>query len=1155
MLDIYLENNSTHIPVSDQTVNARFFNPNLGTLDKYSFKTDKNGHIAFNYTRPNIVNVGTDFNITFEIPNASVKVEQNVTVRFVALGSIVNEVNTTNYNLIAIPNNVNISSNKDTKILELYVENNLTHIPVSDINVTASFLNPFSGILDKYRASTDSTGKATFNYSAPSILPINTSYKVSFNIDKATNSRERNVSINFLSTLVNSSSYTFSVSPSDTNITIGGESRTIEAFISNNSQPVENENVIVEFTSVTQGRMSSFNGKTDSNGMIAFRYTSPLDISTLYGTSHNIILKMESNNSKSGTAKISFVNSKSNYTLTSVPSELNVSVAGQVKTIDLYLYDLVLNRVIANEDINVSAFVAGNGVLDNYGVKTDKNGHAVFNYTVPLDLSVRSFDINFKVLNTSGETNTTINIVSPPTSDFSDYNLTLLSNEINITKAGQQSIIDVYLKKGNSPANGENILIKFFDGSKGTLNAFNGKIDTTGHISFTYIAPNNLIGLNGYQINISMENNSSQEQNITLNVSQIDYNISSNSNIIIDTKDASYSITVGLSSKVVGGTFVPAVGKIIVAEYLMPIFGTINKYELTVGNSGTVTFDYTAPSDIVNIQDTNVTFYYKDDHTVLSRTLLKFNGQTSQSASTLYVLPTSITITSPLEEQNITIVTVNSQNIGVSTDVTLEQPNNGTDYGNFSQTRFTTGLDGTIQIKYTAPASLVGLIERNITVRETKQNLVSKLNIKYALAGKSNSYEVSLVTKKSYPVNIEDQITVLIHAFGDTNTLITDAQVLDVNVTTIYPLMLNLNGTNSFNYNLKASKPVTVNPQITSGSAIINVSATIFDGTKNVDINKSFPVIISSGPVASLSMFFRKQGLNADFGTFENYYTVHAVDKYNNPANAGINLHPSAINGKVVPSNNIIPTAGIMVPGTGVSDTFRDNSSPFGQVNISDILTIIPSSSKNNNSYLGSWSISTKTSNVLTLIEDYIGNLETGLSYIVGNSNRYINGYGIATIDIKSSTGDYKTDANGNTEFVVSFDPILAGHTFVLSASAYDVNRTGVAMVTSLRWDTYKTTSVKIANQIGNFIDKNVTLSLGIDTGIEPLVGLRIAPQSIVSSDAACDLNTSKNNVNNLTTNSNGDITVIITTGLGASQVSECVISWSKSPSSIGREY
>ena len=351
------------------------------------------------------------------------------------------------------------------------------------------------------------------------------------------------------------------------------------------------------------------------------------------------------------------------------------------------------------------------------------------------------------------------------------------------------------------------------------------------------------------------------------------------------------------------------------------------------------------------------------------------------------------------------------------------------------------------------------------------------------------------------------------------------------------------------NYDDAGTKPIVVETKTLSGSAVIEISAFVNNGDHDINIDQSVTVTILSGPVTAMSLVYGHTLPDDGSGILYNSYTIHAVDRYNNPAREGIVLHPSLINGTKVIKTALIDAVGSINASTPVS--FTDITNPFGLVDDGvDLLAIVSNPDKTDQLYLGNWTIDGATAGSLTLAEAYQGAITANLNYVIGNSDRYISQYGIATVDISSPTGLFVTNANGTTEFIVGFDRILAGHTITLSANAVDGNRTGISKIAGLRWDDYSSSSKKIQNDGLNHV---ITLQLGISSGIEHLVGLSIDPDSIVSSDATCALDVSGANI--LTTNSNGVIQVELATRLTVSAATECTISWNMSPGSIYREY
>lgn len=590
-------------------------------------------------------------------------------------------------------------------------------------------------------------------------------------------------------------------------------------------------------------------------------------------------------------------------------------------------------------------------------------------------------------------------------------------------------------------------------------------------------------------------------------------------------------------------------------------FGSAANYEATSGEDGYAVFQYTSPETLpADGTSTVLQLTHNENGALLTQNIvLTFENKGSlDKVDTLYLVPNQVTITSPGEEKEITILTLNAQHIGVSSSVVLEQLSDGIhDYGSFEPSgTITTDESGKAVVTYIAPDSISGISERNITVTETSQNLTQTLNIQYNTStGPGIDYEIEVSVPESLDIEDTDQITVTIHELGNPSVPIADSKVHEVNLTTMAANILTFGGKTTESYMNAAVKPVAVTTKTLSGTAVIEINALVDNGEKDVLLSATVPVVVLSGPVTAMSLFYAGTSEDTALGIYKNTYTIHAVDKYDNPAREGITLHPSIINGtKVIRS---VGTSGQITQGAPGVDTFNDGSlNIFASVDTDDILSIVPNANRFSKNYIGNWSIDFVSSpNQLELAEDYLAATTNGLSYVIGNSKRYLPGYGVAAVDIKDKDGKgYVTDKKGNVQFNVTFDPVLAGHTVTLSANAYDGGeRTGVAKIAGLRWDKYSSTVVKIPNDGNEHI---INLTLGISNGVEALIDVDIVPSSIVSNDATCDLNTSTiGTTTDLHTDMNGEITVQISTGLSSSPATECEIKWSATQAGIYREY
>ena len=746
------------------------------------------------------------------------------------------------------------------------------------------------------------------------------------------------------------------------------------------------------------------------------------------------------------------------------------------------------------------------------------------------------------------------------------YDIINATTPLTIGESSTDYTISMQVVKDGYVAPGETVKLQAFLSQYGQIKTtYTVTTDVNGIARFDYVSPGilPLDGTSAVLVADLMDENgtgvvATQEIELIFNKNgsaDITYTIVPDQNITVTNTLQTQQIEVALSKQEIGQPAQPAVGESVIAEFMMPAYGALAQYEAVVGSDGFATFNYTSPESMPSVNDANITFYYKNDHTVRGETKILFDKQTVSGVATLYVVPESFTVTERWQTQEITIVTVNEENIGVSTAVTLEQPFiDNTDYGSFSATNVTTDASGKAVVLYTAPDSISGLTERNITVTETSANIHKELSIKFGTPDtQGTNYEIVVNTPSSLSVDDTDQITVKIVEIGDPDKIIADANVHEVNLTSQFTNMLTFaDSSPTFSYDSLGTEAIAVETKTLSGVAVIAVSASVFNGDHDVVLTKLIPVTVLSGPVTAISLFYVDSSEN-EVGAFINTYTIHAVDKYANPAREGVMLSPSLINGVKLVETDSSPT-GQITAGTPV--TFEDSTKNFDAAGITmeDRLIIVPNSARYAQSYLGGWSIEDVTESSLTLSEAYFSATADNLSYVIGNEKRYILERGNYVADIKGTAGSYVTDANGNVQFDVTFDPILAGHTVTIAAHSYDGNRTGVAQVAGLRWGHYSSTTKTVPND-GS--DHNVTLQLGIsnssDEPKELLVDVEIVPEGIVSNSSQCDLNLSA--ANDLHTDANGQITVQIYTLATDPAVTECEITWSKSNSHIYMEY
>ncbi|WP_456322100.1 hypothetical protein [Hydrogenimonas sp.] len=706
------------------------------------------------------------------------------------------------------------------------------------------------------------------------------------------------------------------------------------------------------------------------------------------------------------------------------------------------------------------------------------------------------------------------------------------------------------------PAAEHSVSIIPIDPSDGMVDSYSKTANINGQLIFSYTAPASINEDKTVTLTVYSDTYRDVKIDVELSLKRVttgQYRINATNEVVVKEPGKTYEIRVSLYRIMDGGNTTPAIGKKVVANVLPLQYGTLSSYEAEVGSSGIAVFTYEAPTRFTDINTTDITFYFEEDRSIHDNTSLTFSQDIANVAN-LYVLPDHITITESGQNVPITLVTVNEDNIGVSSQIVLENPAlEGVDYGTFDKSIVTTDTNGRATVNYTSPSNITDLEERNITITETEQSIKKTLTLQFreSIDMNGTNYDIKAETPGSLSVDGSGTLTLTIHQLGKEEVLIPNSQVLEVNVTSKFPNMLTFeNNDTSITYQELATSNIRVYTKRLSGIAVLEVSALINDGTKNVRLQKEIPVTILSGPVTSVSLFYNGTTTDPNNGLHINKYTLHAVDKYANPARPGLKVSPTLINGtKLIVSPTRSSGTGIVEPG--VPARFKDNSRNFDSVTTEDRLVVVPNQNRFDPTYLGGWTISNVDTDTLNLDETYDGVTTDGLNYIIGNETRMMIDNNPATAHIKDASGEYVTNENGTVELEVSFDPVLSGHTVALGAYVSDEKRMGISMIAQLRWGEFTSSTENIEN---DGLQHDVYLQLGIG-GNSPqhLMDVDINPKSILATPVkACDLNTTNSSLH---TDKNGVIRVSVDTNGNTSDAETCTITWNKENSSIFLEY
>ena len=485
------------------------------------------------------------------------------------------------------------------------------------------------------------------------------------------------------------------------------------------------------------------------------------------------------------------------------------------------------------------------------------------------------------------------------------------------------------------------------------------------------------------------------------------------------------------------------------------------------------------------------------------------NQDTSSILDKIVATPSSFTITTPGEKKTIQVSALNSHNELLERNLTLSIPygsDSSKDYGSVDKNSITTSSTSVAKFTYSAPSNISDINGTNATIniRDKDSGKIEKVTINFKAANDTNvsEYDINLSMPDKFTVDSEDYIIVNIVDRNNPTEFIDNQNVKDVNVTILNPSMLEFkNGNNPYEYNESNKKSLLVKSKGKAGITVIEVNATVFNGKHDVTIERQFPITILSGPINSISLIYKETKPYSETDPlFTNIYTIHAVDKYGNPANKGERVYVGGVFGITNDANGIElysdKNGTIKYDESTEKVTFKTDKNLSGVDLITssnkNVLIVLANDLKYNPDYIGGWDINGMEDDNQTLILDNSGydikfTSEENLTYVIGNEKRYdscINSLAVAHID--SSDGKYVIGDNGRADVELTYDPYFLGKTIYLyvnsAPSDTDTDkrkRVGVARSDILLEDRIKITPETITNE-DTENDKNISQTVFI---------------------------------------------------------------------------
>jgi hypothetical protein len=698
-----------------------------------------------------------------------------------------------------------------------------------------------------------------------------------------------------------------------------------------------------------------------------------------------------------------------------------------------------------------------------------------------LNGEVLTFDANI----TCEEDNPTLKITFNETAKYMDteiktlnkfftkeieINSTSINNEIKIANIQPSSIsinedgnftFYVYtFDRNNSPVSTEVKIGPPVDRHGNIVGEFNKYLiitDENGKGSFTYYAPSSL-NSNEINLTIPVTINNNITKYIYINVKKTNNNTPSPEVMIANIQPSSVSINEGGNFTFYVYTFDRNNSPVSTEVKIDPpvdrhgnIVGEFNKYLITTDENGKGSFTYYAPSSL-NSNEINLTIPVTINNNITKYIYInvKKTFEITIHPTKLILIPNSITITGG-SIYTIRILTLDNNNRGVSATVNISHPidNNNNSWGYFDEYTVNTNENGEATVTFTANNDITNL-GNSLAVPITVQSASLTQNLLLIKPSSTTQEAISYKINYEVPdsVQIEKNFNINLQILNEkTNELINSNDIIDINLSSENHLVYFESNSSKFSTTIHNINNINVPATTgkTSGIDIVDVNISINSNGNIKNIYEQIPVVVISGPVSSISINSIDSRYDSSTGLFVHTYSIHAVDKYSNPVQAGTKITVGAIlNPKKIGNNGELRS----ISGSYKSE-FNDSTQNFTNDLINNTLIILADANHNDPLYLGGWIIDNVDiiNHKLILSSVYSGSDVSNLSYVIGDEKKYnICTSSLSVADFDSENKTYRTDNSGIAKVKLRFDPYLIGKTITLYANSYQNKRVGISI-------------------------------------------------------------------------------------------------------------
>jgi hypothetical protein len=456
----------------------------------------------------------------------------------------------------------------------------------------------------------------------------------------------------------------------------------------------------------------------------------------------------------------------------------------------------------------------------------------------------------------------------------------------------------------------------------------------------------------------------------------------------------------------------------------------------------------------------------------------------SNANLSMFFEPSFIDIYAPGQEIPLQITIIDENYVGHEANITLSKifdASTGVDsidqanFGAFKEEKLNAAYYaskhfGEATATYVAPKVLPTNTQRTATViayiSET-QYVEKNITIRYQSAAEFQKQEYAIYPSipDSFHVGERAYFGFKIAAINDETNIISDAKVksLSINIETDYLAeFIDINdiplGSGSINAQSTAVKTVTISANTKSGFGLVKVTALLDTSEGDVTLSKTFDFVVQSGPVSAISIVYDTNGTAYENGLYSNNYTIHAVDKYGNPANDGEHVYVSVINGlelqngtvsgdifdiAKVTKKHFYPSNGTINSSTNGGSILSVSDVPTSNIDFTtDRLIILSNRFRNDQDYTGFWTLDStdgnSTQSTINLVEKYSGTQTNNLTFVIGDETRY-NPCNLTNnvADLDSRDGTYQVK-DGVAKFKLRYDPFLVGKDVYIAANSFN---------------------------------------------------------------------------------------------------------------------